>query len=89
MRACKPEGHADVSAGLAAGSDCEGDVIDPTRTYTPEEAERIFEEMDAYFVKTTLEWLAIAFMITVALFAVGIGIEKAKEWWDNRRHFRR
>ena len=64
-------------------------MIDPTRTYTPEEAERIFEVMDAYFVKTVLESFAIALVITVAFFAIAIGIERAREWWDNRRHFRR
>ena len=67
-------------------------MIDPTRTYTPEEAERIFEAMDAYFVRAALESLAVALVITVAIFAVGIGIERAREWWDNRDkrgHFRR
>ena len=64
-------------------------MIDPTRTYTPEEAERIFEAMDAYFVKTALESLAIAFVITVAFFAIVIGVARLKEWWDGKRHFRR
>lgn len=60
-------------------------MIDPTRTYTPEEAERIFEAIDAYFVTTALECLAIALVITVAFFAAVIGIAMAKEWWDSYR----
>ena len=64
-------------------------MIDPTRTYTPEEAERIFEAIDAYFVKTTLEWLAVTLVITVALLAIVIGVARLKERWDGKRHFRR
>jgi hypothetical protein len=60
-------------------------VIDPTRTYTSEEAERIFEAIDAYFVTTALECLAIALVITMAFFAAVIGIARAKEWWDSYR----
>lgn len=64
-------------------------MIDPTRKYTPEEAERIFEAIDAYFVRTALECFAIALVITVALLAIVIGVARLKERWDGKRHFGR
>lgn len=53
-----------------------------TYTYTPEEAERIFEALDLTIARTVLGSLVIATVITALLIAVVIIGEKAKRKWD-------